>query len=794
MAAKTCKVSREWLKLFDENNIKFESFLKIVNDHEINCLVCVSSIDVKSKGLAAVTQHLQKKKHKDNIKPKFDDNQLLIQPSTSNSAKNQPFRLYTSKDATTRAEVLFILDGLAKNASFRSFDNLANVLRKAITDSEMVKRITLERTKVYYIVTFALGPHFYEEMINDIDKSLYFTLSFDETVNNANQKELQIRIRYFSKHFQCALSRHLQTFFLGSATADIVIEKIFEAVHNANLSVNKLFMLGMDGPVVNESIFKKINSKLNTSRGFPLIDVGSCNLHVVHNSFRKGLKVLGDDTADLITQSYNWFHNFPARREKFNNVCKRKEVEAKCIIKHVESRWLTLLEAAERYLYLLPSITTYFSEIPKKEKSKHYQNIYRYLKATKVDDVELNLFVVIESAELFNHFLKKFQKHKTLIHVLHDHLKNLLLLIASKICKKVEKEADIDAIFETENLIEVKDIKFSEKIKQRLEKLEKVNKTPFKEEFGQKYINHYLEAAKYLIGKVEWKKLKLFKVLSPAHLFRESIEDTEYLDGVLKFISSDEIDHCMLKNEYKLFKIELKSRKEEDVVLNEKNVDEYWKEFIKTNGHEYPNFTKFVKSVLSSSHGQSDVERGFSASSMVLTEDRTKISEATLNARMNSKDTLKLFDNVPTRVPINDQLIGMVQSARKQYELHLEAEKEKRLQEKKEQEAKAKERTLLSEQGKRRLEVDAADRKIEEVKRQMIDKKSAVAAVTKSAEEMLQKGIDSNNIQMIKVANSMFTKAKEQRTDLEIDENTLNVLAKDKKKSLGKITSFFGTK
>lgn len=161
---------------------------------------------------------------------------------------------------------------------------------------------------------------------------------------------------------------------------------------------------------------------------------------------------------------------------------------------------------------------------------------------------------------------------------------------------------------------------------------------------------------------------------------------------------------------------------------------------------------------------------------------------------MNSKDTLKLFDNDPTRVPINDQLIGMVQSARKQYELHLEAEKEKRLQEKKEQEAKAKERTLLSEQGKRRLEVDAAGRKIEEVKRQMIDKKSAVAAVTKSAEEMLQKGIDSNNIQMIKVANSMFTKAKEQRTDLEIDENTLNVLAKDKKKSLGKITSFFGTK
>lgn len=48
-----------------------------------------------------------------------------------------------------------------------------------------------------YFVTEALGPYFRQKMLQDILNTNY-TVSYDETTNNAGEKELQIGIRYWS--------------------------------------------------------------------------------------------------------------------------------------------------------------------------------------------------------------------------------------------------------------------------------------------------------------------------------------------------------------------------------------------------------------------------------------------------------------------------------------------------------------------------------------------------------------------------------------------------------------------
>lgn len=370
MNAKPIKFKPSWLERsidIDGKSVKLKTVFSRAGDFDANCSICVSSFSVSSKGFGAFNQHMKTDKHKDNVKTKLNENQQKLKiyvdsehPTSSGTQTVATFQLLSPKEETTKAELVLLLNGLSNNCSLNSFDHFADVLKCAISDSQILQSFTLNRTKATYILNFALGPYFYKKKVDDINKQLYYTLLYDETVNNANQKELQICIRYFSDSNQRSVTRHLQTFNLGTATAKIIVAKVMRALNEASLSIKYLLMLGSDGPKTNDLVRTTISNELLQNRRVQLLDIGSCNLHVVHNSFSKGLKVHGDKVADLITQTFNWFNGNPARREKFETVCKQKEIECKSLVKHVDARWLTLKPAAERFLYLLPALRSYF--------------------------------------------------------------------------------------------------------------------------------------------------------------------------------------------------------------------------------------------------------------------------------------------------------------------------------------------------------------------------------------------------------------------------------------------------
>lgn len=632
MTTKGTKFSQEWLEReieFEGKQIKLKKIFARENDFEAKCLLCPScTVSVQSRGFAALTAHMDTGKHKIQMKMKLNESQQKLdldvtsqQSTSSGSEATTTWKLLAPKEQTTRAELLLLLNGLSNNCSLNSFDNLGTVLKLAISDSQILETFTLNRTKATYILNFALGPYFYKKVIEDINRNLYFTLLFDETVNNANQKELQIRIRYFSNRSQRAVTRHLQTFYLGTATAKIIVSKLIHAINDANLSIDHLFMLGMDGPRTNDLVKTTINNELLSNRKVNLFDIGSCNLHVVHNCFSKGLKAYGEKLSDLIIQTFNWFNGFPARREKFDNVCKQKEMECKSLIKHVDIRWLTLLDAAERFLYLLPAIRAYFMNMKKVEtKGIHYKNIAGYLKGTGTDDVELNLLLIIESATLFNNFLLKYQTTGTVIHTMFDSLKSLLLLIATKICKVSEINFDIQTVFNVDNLEDPSKITLSNAIQNRIDKLKRQeNDATIEISFRKLYQQHYLSAAQYLIQKVNWENIKLLQIVSPKHLSKEHIADTLILNKVLEHMAEDgNMNHNKLRDEYKLVKVEIKSMNQAEMDNNGKDVDVFWAQFFQSNRDKYPNFNHFMKSVLSVSHGQMDVERGLCTYHFVL--------------------------------------------------------------------------------------------------------------------------------------------------------------------------------
>lgn len=96
-------------------------------------------------------------------------------------------------------------------------------------------------------------------------------------------------------------------------------------------------MLDSDGSNVNNKVFRLINDRINTIRGIGLVKIGTCNIHILHNVFLKGLEKLGIYVSDLIN-IYYFFNSWPKRREDFVEVKKKTNVPIHKFLKHCSTR------------------------------------------------------------------------------------------------------------------------------------------------------------------------------------------------------------------------------------------------------------------------------------------------------------------------------------------------------------------------------------------------------------------------------------------------------------------------
>lgn len=196
-------------------------------------------------------------------------------------------------------------------------------------------------------------------------------------------------------------------------------------------------------------------------------------------------------------------------------------------------------------------------------------------------------------------------------------------------------------MFKLENLVQVKNVVVSEKIQEEF-KILKIREKDILI-FLKNAQQHYLAACKHILLKssITNSFLKNLRCLGPTERFKNrSISQFLTICKHLPFY----VETDVLINEWTLLKLE-----KDDEKSAELRIDHYWKQFFtKTNlsgGEKYPNVSKIVKACLSLVHGSADIERSFSCSGRILTEDRASMCERTLNAILYSKDALKHYNN-----------------------------------------------------------------------------------------------------------------------------------------------------
>ena len=151
--------------------------------------------------------------------------------------------------------------------------------------------------------------------LSDLPSSMHF----DETTTAQVKKQMDPTPHYWLPTHNEVIVTFYTSLFFEHAEANKVVSRTIEQFHEDNIPVDKLITLVRDRPNVNKAIIRKIKQTIKKKhpefKGF--VDLGSCLLHVVHNSFGKALEMYGKDIDQLCLDLHAIFKYSATRREDY---------------------------------------------------------------------------------------------------------------------------------------------------------------------------------------------------------------------------------------------------------------------------------------------------------------------------------------------------------------------------------------------------------------------------------------------------------------------------------------------
>ena len=141
------------------------------------------------------------------------------------------------------------------------------------SDSEVIKQYTMSKGKVSYFVLYGIAPVFKEELITTVNKSPFYSIGFNESLNHMLQdKQMDIHFPFWDLEKSQAEKRFLTSMFLKKATVEDLRQELLHGIINPD--PNKMSMLLMDGPSVNWLVLKLVNEHRKLNKLAKLIPTG----------------------------------------------------------------------------------------------------------------------------------------------------------------------------------------------------------------------------------------------------------------------------------------------------------------------------------------------------------------------------------------------------------------------------------------------------------------------------------------------------------------------------------------
>lgn len=677
------KFNNNWLEEDD-----FKSWLRRVEEDEnkFRCITCKRTLSLSSSGRGAVVDHHKGSSHTEAVKrvknffsPKGAPVQQKLTEMQSQSA---------SEEEKIKAIVIWLMKSIDSGYSNHSSDDIGDVLRSMDPDSKILEAFNMKKTKAAYVINHGLGPHFRGLLYSQIEKSDIIVLSFDESHNDVTKTtEMALIVRFWCPIKNMVESRYLDSAFFGHGRENDLLVN-FNAL-TSKLDRSNVYHVSMDGPKVNHSFLRSLKIDWESQLIHKLVDIGSCNLHIVSGGFKTGAEKSGFKVHNTLKGAYQIFHEAPARREDYTMVTESQKFP----MFFAATRWVENQEPADNLVSIWPNIQKLWSWWgQQKPKSKQPCNletksILRVKEALEdgLTVAKLNFFSFI--AGKLQPFLVRYQTEKPMIPFLHRDLKLLLqdlflLIVKKAVVDKAKTGASLKKIDlnKEENMLPLKEIEIGFAAEHYIKKLirqDATTKTAVNEfrkgcvlfvknllekilersPIGQPILKHAVIFDPANMTRLPKEKLiKSFKALM-SELVELSIVDIAHGDKAIR-------DFSTFYDEDRTAKLNMfQSYSEKD-----QRLDTFYFSDLEV-GDKYPHMSFVLRLILTISHGQSAVERNFSIKNNLEQENQ---SPETIVARRICKDYMNASKVKPSDIVVDRSLILAVKSARAKYGLHLE--------------------------------------------------------------------------------------------------------------------------
>ena len=615
--------------------------------------------------------------------------------SETTSLANSCIDKYFFKDDVTRAEILWCLQTVENHASISSAGKQSSLFPLMFPDSRIASSLCLARTKLSYGIVFGLAPYFNRKVLDAVCNCGPFVVSFDESLNKMTQtQQMDIALRFWNNNSNQVETHYFSSAFLGHARAKDLLRAFKEELKDLNLQ--NLLQVSMDGPNVNWAFLKELECDIRSTYGenSPIfINMGSCGLHIVNNSYKEAAKSTGWNVIAFLRSAYYVFKDVPSRRSDYLRFNKSQSLPLPA--KFCSVRWLENEKIIETTIKIIPNLKNFINGV-KEEKIKITSKSFGTMKSCLEDKLltaKLSFFGYV--AHQVTPFLKEYQckapmspfLYNDLYVILHDLMS---LIVKEEVLDKQKAIYNIDLRTES-NLIPSKNLKLGHAVRAELKKLKISDK-------------------EMMLFKTECRE---FLVKMCIHLLKKSPLQYSICKAICfcdpMLISSNlSISKNRLSNALELFsarnwitsQICDKIEKEFNVLCNNKEVIDLCKQFVRENNRidhfwrnllqgrdNFQNLYVFLKKIFILSHGQAFVERGFSINKECSVENQLPRS---LISQRQVYDGLKAAGGL-TKLTIDKKMILSYRNARDMYGKALE----KQLSEKEQENAKIAEKRSL---------------------------------------------------------------------------------------------------
>ena len=176
---------------------------------------------------------------------------------------------------------------------------------------------------------------------------------------------------------------------------------------------------------------KELQVECSTS----LLNVGSCGLHIVHGTYKKGIDSTDWNLSSILSAFHSLFKDSPARRDNYFSIL--DEDSPLMPLKHCPTRWVENVIVLERALELLPNMKAFVKAAQKKAIPDPKTKTFDTVKEACVDLLlPVKLLFAITVAKQVEPFLVKYQSDKPMLPFLVSDLVQMLKGLVERFVKQ----------------------------------------------------------------------------------------------------------------------------------------------------------------------------------------------------------------------------------------------------------------------------------------------------------------------------------------------------------------------